>query len=137
LKSGLVALESGSIDAIAYLDDFVDASGILQAMNSRCRDEDPAVYAGRRLSPSGGGRDAIPAMVNVLNRWPTTSADLNSIKNLWVLLKTWIEEENHGHRAGRACHRDHDCVDHFTTNGRELVGALHAAQDSEIMRQRE
>jgi hypothetical protein len=35
LKSDLVSVESGTIDAVAYLDDFVDASGIISEMNSR------------------------------------------------------------------------------------------------------
>jgi hypothetical protein len=34
-KSTLVAIESGSVDAVAYVDDFVDASGIIPDMNQR------------------------------------------------------------------------------------------------------
>jgi hypothetical protein len=34
-KSTLVAIESGSVDAVAYVDDFVDASGIILDMNQR------------------------------------------------------------------------------------------------------
>jgi hypothetical protein len=38
---------------------------------------------------------------------------------------------------GGTCQCDHGCVEQLTTDDRELVGGLHAAQDSEILRQKE